>query len=172
MASPKPVTTVASQTDRAPDVRSDAASTAAPGGGEQATGGVPQVVAALPAPAPEPTANLAPAAPGELAITFPSNSSYFPPGAGAQLQALLHQLVDGQHYQVILRASVSGAQKVVGAETLDEAAKYNQWLAERRVDRVRIWLDQNAAGNALVVKPEYQANDESRQVVVRLVPDA
>jgi hypothetical protein len=168
---PKLAPAVASRSDTSPVARpgADPGSVAASG---PVAGAVPQVVAALPAPTAEPPAKPAAAGPEELVITFPSNSSYFPPDAGTQLQALLHQLAAGQHYRVVLRASVSGAQKVVGAETQEEAAKYNQWLAERRVDRIRSWLDQNAAGNALVVKPEYQANDESRQVVVRLIPDA
>jgi hypothetical protein len=59
---------------------------------------------------------------------------------------------------------------VVGAETAEDAAKYNKWLATRRLERVRDWLDQNAADRALVVKPDYHANDESRQVVVRIRP--
>jgi outer membrane protein OmpA-like peptidoglycan-associated protein len=168
--SPMPAPAVASGSDPSP-ARPGAEPAAVAAGGPVASA-VPQVVAALPAAAAEPPARPAAAGAEELVITFPSNSSYFPPDAGTQLQALLHQLAAGQHYRVVLRASVSGAQKVVGAETPEEAAKYNQWLAERRVDRIRSWLDQNAAGNALVVKPEYQANDESRQVVVRLIPDA
>ena len=51
-----------------------------------------------------------------------------------------------RRYEVVLEASVSGSQKVVGAETAEDAAKYNRWLAARRLDRVREWLDQNAAG--------------------------
>ena len=66
-------------------------------------------------------------------------------------------------------ASVSGSERVVGAETPEEAAQYNQWLAERRVERVRNWLDQNLNGNAVQINPEYRADDASRQVVVRLV---
>ena len=103
-------------------------------------------------------------------ITFPTNSSYFPPGTSAQLQALLQQLGGDQRYQVVLQASVSGSDKVVGAESAEEAAQYNKWLAERRVERVQDWLDQNLEGKALVIKPEYRANDELRQVVVRLAP--
>jgi flagellar motor protein MotB len=104
-----------------------------------------------------------------LVIVFPTNSSYFPPGTGSQLRSLLRTLQD-RHYEVVLESSVSGSQRVVGAETAEDAAKYNKWLATRRLERVRDWLDQNAAGRALVVKPDYHANDESRQVVVRIRP--
>ncbi len=47
-------------------------------------------------------------------IIFPTNSSYFPPGMGTQLHALLKQLADDRRYDVVLQASVSGSQKVVG----------------------------------------------------------
>jgi outer membrane protein OmpA-like peptidoglycan-associated protein len=105
-----------------------------------------------------------------LVIVFPTNSSYFPPGTGSQLRSLLRTLAQDRRYEVVLESSVSGSQKVVGAETAEEAAKYNKWLATRRLERVRDWLDQNAAGRGLVVKPEYHVNDESRQVVVRIRP--
>jgi flagellar motor protein MotB len=105
-----------------------------------------------------------------LVIVFPTNSSYFPPGTGSQLRSLLRTLGQDRRYEVVLESSVSGSQRVVGAETAEDAAKYNKWLATRRLERVRDWLDQNAAGRGLVVKPGYHANDESRQVVVRIRP--
>jgi flagellar motor protein MotB len=105
-----------------------------------------------------------------LVIVFPTNSSYFPPGTGSQLRSLLRTLTQDRRYEVVLESSVSGSPRVVGAETAEDAAKYNKWLATRRLERVRDWLDQNAADRALVVKPDYHANDESRQVVVRIRP--
>jgi outer membrane protein OmpA-like peptidoglycan-associated protein len=141
--------------------------------GEPAAHQVPEVVAALPSRPAEPAAKPAADDAGqqEVVITFPTNSSYFPPGTDDQLRALLQHVAD-QRYQVILEVSVSGAQKVVGAETPEDAAKYNRWLADRRVDRVRSWLDDNVKDSALVVKPEYRANDDSRQIVVRIAPTA
>ena len=135
------------------------------------------VIAALPgdaAPSPvEPAAAQRQAAvdatPGALVITFPTNSSYFPPETSTQLGALLRQVPPDQRLELVLQASVSGSEKVVGAESPEEAAQYNHWLAERRVERVRDWLDQNVKGRTVAIKPEYRANDESRQVVVRLV---
>ena len=177
--SPNPVA-VASRSDAAPAAtppdgapvpRQPAAEPAAVGG-KPAAPEPPQVVAALPERPAETPQTPAAGDAGEVVITFPSNSSYFPPGVGNQLRALLRQLGDERSYQVVVQASVSGSEKVVGAESPEEAAKYNRWLAERRIDRVRGWLDQNAAGNSLAVKPEYRANDESRQVVIRLVPSA
>ncbi len=173
--SPKPMAAAANRSEPQPAASPPAPKPAAVGDSEPAARKVPQVVAALPEPPAEPAAEpVAAGAAGaeELVIVFPTNSSYFPPEIGTQLQALLSHLAQGQHYQVILQASVSGSQKVVGTESPEEAAKYNQWLAERRVDRVRSWLDQNVADDVLVVKPEYRPNDESRQLVVRLVPAA
>jgi len=159
--SPNPAAAVASQSETKPAAE-----------GEPAAHQAPEVVAALPEhsaePAAEPTA--ATANPDQVAITFPTNSSYFPPGTGGQLHALLQHLADDQRYKVILQVSVSGSQKVVGAETPEDAAKYNRWLADRRLDRVRTWFEQNAKGDTPVIKPEYRANDDSRQILVRVVP--
>jgi outer membrane protein OmpA-like peptidoglycan-associated protein len=135
-----------------------------------------QVVATLPetaaSAATEPKAEPAMADDGDhpLVITFPTNSSYFPPGTESQLRSLFGALQNDRRYQVLLQTSVSGSQKVVGAETPEDAEKYNKWLADRRLDRVREWLDQNVKGTELVIEPEYLANDDSRQIVVRLRP--
>lgn len=105
-----------------------------------------------------------------LAIVFPNNSSYFPPGASQQLRGLLRDLPQSGAYEVVLQSSVSGSEKVVGAETADEAKRYNKWLAERRLERVRDWLDRNAGDHALTIRQDYRANDDSRQVVVEVHP--
>lgn len=105
-----------------------------------------------------------------VVITFATNSSYFPPGTTEQLRSLARALDKGQRYRVTLRASVSGSQKVVGASTPEEAARYNRWLAERRLDRVREWLEKHADGTELVIEPEYLADNDSRQVTVQIVP--
>jgi hypothetical protein len=137
-------------------------------------GAVPEVVAALPERADLGDA-VAPHAAGagrdeRLVIVFPTNSSYFPPGTGTQLRALLRSLADDRRYEVVLESSVSGSKQVVGAETADEAARYNKWLATRRLERVQDWLAQNAPASRLVIKPAYRADDDSREVVVRIRP--
>jgi hypothetical protein len=38
------------------------------------------------------------------------------------------------------------------------------------LEQVQRWLLENAGPDTLSIKPEYQANDESRQVVVRVAP--
>jgi flagellar motor protein MotB len=105
-----------------------------------------------------------------LVITFATNSSYFPIGTAKRLRQLLSEVEAGKRYQVSLQVAVSGTTKVAGAKSAKEAARYNQWLAERRVERVQQWLLENAAPDALSIQPEYRADDESRQVIVRLAP--
>jgi hypothetical protein len=104
-----------------------------------------------------------------LAITFANNSSYFPAGAARRLRELIAGMDPARKYEVAVRVAVSSSSKVVGARSPQEAATYNRWLAERRMERVQNWLLENAATDALSFKPEY-VTDESRQVVVRLAP--
>ncbi|MDX1540358.1 MAG: hypothetical protein R3349_03035, partial [Geminicoccaceae bacterium] len=68
-----------------------------------------------------------------LSIVFANNSSYFPPGTRKQLEALIGGLASGGRYRVEITASVSDASSVVGAANSEEAARYNQWLANRRL---------------------------------------
>ena len=65
---------------------------------------------------------------------------------------------------------MSGSDTVVGASTPEEARRYNRWLAERRLDRIREWLEQNVKDRQLEIEPAFQANDSSRRVVVRVAP--
>ena len=108
---------------------------------------------------------------GGLVITFATNSSYFPSGAAAQLRELLTGVNGEKKYQVTLQVAVSGTTQVVGAKSANEAARYNRWLADRRVERVQAWLVKNAGAQALSIKPEYVANDDfSRRLTVRFAP--
>jgi hypothetical protein len=106
---------------------------------------------------------------GSLVITFATNSSYFPAGTARRLRELVAGIAPDHKYEVALRVAISGSTKVVGARSPQEAASYNKWLAERRLERVQNWLLENAAASALSFKPEF-VTDESRQVVVRLAP--
>ena len=65
---------------------------------------------------------------------------------------------------------MSGSDTVVGATSPEEARRYNQWLAERRLSRVREWLDENASDRQLEIEPTFQTDDSSRRVVVRVAP--
>ena len=105
-----------------------------------------------------------------VVITFATNSSYFPPGTERRLASLLGSMAGGERYRVRLEVGVSGSDTVVGATTAEEARRYNQWLAERRLSRVREWLDENASDRQLEIEPTFQTDDSSRRVVVRVAP--
>jgi len=145
-----------------PASRSPAASAARPAPERQATPQGQAKAAAKPAMAAE----------DGLAITFATNSSYFPPGTGKQLRSLVRGMAAGERYRIVLQAGVSGSDKVAGASNPEEARRYNRWLAERRVERVQIWLNENAAGADLLIEPQYLPGNEERTVVVRVAPAA
>jgi outer membrane protein OmpA-like peptidoglycan-associated protein len=130
------------------------------------------VAATPPRPAQPPAGDgkVEPGPDGDLIITFATNSSYFPSGATARLRELLAGIDADSRYQVTLQVAVSGTSKVVGAKSAQEAARYNKWLAERRLERVQNWLLKNAPAEAVSIKPEYVADDDSRRVSVRVAP--
>ena len=105
-----------------------------------------------------------------VVITFATNSSYFPPGTARRLASLLGDMAADGRYRVRLEVGVSGSDTVVGATSPEEARRYNRWLAERRLSRVREWLDENASDRQLEIEPAFQADDNSRRVVVRVAP--
>jgi hypothetical protein len=69
-----------------------------------------------------------------------------------------------------LQVAVSGSRKVVGTKSAEEAARYNRWLAERRLERVQQWLLENAGPDRLTIAPSYRTDDESRELTLRLAP--
>jgi len=107
---------------------------------------------------------------GAVAIVFATNSSYFPPGTSQRLRALIAELAAGQRYRVRLQAAVSGSDSVVGASSIAEAARYNKWLAERRLERVTSWLQESVKDRELIIEPQFLAGDSSRRVIVEISP--
>lgn len=106
---------------------------------------------------------------GDVVITFATNSSYFPPGTGAQLKKIIDDLTPGGRYQVDIVTSVATGD-VVGATSPEEAARYNRWLVDRRLDRVREWFAANAPDHDMVIAPTFKPNDNSRQITVSVAP--
>jgi len=106
-----------------------------------------------------------------LVVQFANNSSYFPPGIREQLEALVDGLEPGRSYDVELRVTVSDSTEVVGAKTAEEAERYNQWLANRRLERVQNWLDNHARDAELAIETEFVRGDD-RQVRIRVAPAA
>jgi hypothetical protein len=107
---------------------------------------------------------------GGIVITFAINSSYFPPGASQRLNSLIGSMASGELYRVQLQVGLGGSDKVAGATNPEEAMRYDKWLAERRLNRVKEWLTENAPDRQLEIEPEFLVDDSSRRVVVRVVP--
>jgi outer membrane protein OmpA-like peptidoglycan-associated protein len=107
---------------------------------------------------------------GSVAITFAINSSYFPPGTSDALNSLVDRMANGARYRVQLQVGLGGSDKVAGATNPEEAMRYNKWLAERRMNRVKEWLTVNARDRQLEIESEFLADDSSRRVVVRAMP--
>lgn len=103
----------------------------------------------------------------ELAVLFDINSSFLAPAAISALRDLVAELPAGRSYRLALRAALSD-DRVKGAK-LKEAARYNRWLAERRLDRVTAWLHQNARAE-IAVEPSFIERDSSRRVTISARP--
>jgi hypothetical protein len=118
--------------------------------------------------APEPSAG--PTAEAQsLTVTFDVNSSYLPANLDGRLRRLTERLERGRRYEIELTASV-GADPVANAGDAGAAARYNRWLAERRLDRVAAFLRENAEADGLAIERGFAAGDPSRRVVVRVRP--
>lgn len=100
-----------------------------------------------------------------LVITFDVNSSFFPAGAVRELRRFLETLPADAPVGIELVGAV-GTGEVRGASA-EEAARYNAWMAERRLQRVAEWLDAHAGGRRLTVTERLVENDSSRKVRLR-----
>ena len=114
--------------------------------------------AAVPAPPP-------PAKPESLTITFDVNSSYLPDDLNGRLRALAQRLEPDRSYHVKLVGAVGGG---VAGKSVDEAQRYNRWMAERRIERVANYLQRTTKADKLKIAREFAANDPSRRVVVEV----
>jgi hypothetical protein len=107
---------------------------------------------------------------GSVVITFAINSSYFPPGTSETLNSLISRMASGAPNRIQLHAGLSDSDKVAGATTPEDAVRYNEWLAERRMKRVKKWLTENAQDRRLQIEPNFVDDDSARRVVVRAIP--
>jgi hypothetical protein len=114
----------------------------------------------------EPAAAERPSA-AAMEITFDVNSSFLPPGAEGELRRFLARLPDDARHDAEVVAAVSDDD--LKAADAREAARYNRWLAERRVERVAGWFERNA-GARLTVRRGFVEHDPSRRVSVHLRP--
>jgi len=100
-----------------------------------------------------------------LTITFAMNSSYFPAGAARELRAFLDSLPTEGPIEIEVAGAV-GTSAVRGASD-EEAQRYNAWMAERRIERVAEWLQQNAGNRRISLADKLTENDPSREVRLR-----
>ncbi|MCB2056178.1 MAG: hypothetical protein KDE35_18310 [Geminicoccaceae bacterium] len=100
-------------------------------------------------------------------VVFAVNSSYFPPGAGDDLEQFVAALPPGD-VSIVVTGAVGGAD-VQGASG-DEAVKYNRWMAERRVGRVTEWLEKRLSGRNAEITTDYRMDDPSRAVSLTATP--
>ncbi len=118
------------------------------------------LLAASPPPAPP-----APVAMREEAmeVTFQLNSSFLPAGATESLQRFLGHLPQDRPLRLELRATVSDD----GVKTDDAvaAARYNRWLAERRVARIKEFVERHGGGR-ITVTTGFVEHDPSRRVLI------
>jgi outer membrane protein OmpA-like peptidoglycan-associated protein len=129
--------------------------------------------AAAPPKADTAAAKSAPAAGPPLAtaeIRFDSGSSFFPRGAEKELQRLVAALPKERGYRFELAAGVDDA--LVREGDPAESARYNRWLAERRLVRVGGWLEQHAEVRDLAIGQALQETERSPRVLIRVLPSA
>lgn len=98
-------------------------------------------------------------------IQFESGSSFFPLGAEQELKRLVAALPAAPGYRFDVRAGVDDA--AVKPGDADLSARYNRWLAERRLERVGAWLEQHAEFRELELHPVVADGDRSPRVAIR-----
>jgi hypothetical protein len=110
------------------------------------------------------------AAPGPLATTeivFAMNSSFLVSGDYTELRRLVAALPERGALRVAIAATVSDEPVKNGGAL--EAARYNQWLAERRAERVAEWL-RRQVGERAAIEQELVPHDPSRRVTIDIRP--
>jgi hypothetical protein len=118
---------------------------------------------------PPPSGARPPAPVGAAEIVFDTNSSFLPRGAGKELERLVAALPKAKGYEVELTATV-GASADAKAKDPAQDARYDRWLAERRLTRVAEWLEKHAPVRELSLRRGLIENDPSRRIIVRVHP--
>ena len=100
-----------------------------------------------------------------MEITFDVNSSFLPPDSVDALRDLVRRLPKDGSASLNVSATFNDS----GVQTADrrEAYRYNRWLAERRVERVRAWLAVHGPAG-LAIEPGLLEHDASRRVVIAM----
>jgi hypothetical protein len=101
-------------------------------------------------------------------VVFEPRSSFFPPGTETALKRLLARLPKAPGYVFALEAAIGDG--VAGPKEEGEGARYQRWIAERRLARLTDWLEQNAEFREVAIERSFLAHDPSGRVTVRVHP--
>jgi len=101
-----------------------------------------------------------------LTLVFRINSSYLAHEDAKRLRSWLGGLPDSRYVVRIEAAVAEGG--VRNARTPEEARRYNRWIAERRVKRVRELVEKLLGARLVRVEEDYREGDSSRRVVIQL----
>ncbi len=104
--------------------------------------------------------------PSSLTLVFRVNSSYLTHEDANRLRSWLRGLSDARYVVRIEAAVAEGG--VRNARTPEEARRYNRWIAERRVKRVRELVEKLLGARLVRVEEDYREGDSSRRVVIQL----
>lgn len=99
-----------------------------------------------------------------LDIVYPKNSSYFSSQYGSKLEQLTKNTQQGAGYLLL-------EFKVNQAQSTKEAREYNKWLAQRRIDRVKTYLNDAAYPAPVITRLLTASTEENRSVSVVWCPD-
>ncbi|MGS0676389.1 hypothetical protein [Shewanella sp. 30m-9] len=92
-------------------------------------------------------------------IPYAKNSSYFAGHYASQLDKLSKNTQANSGYLLL-------EFKVNQTQTTEEARKYNKWLAQRRIERVKTYLDNAAYPAPVITRILTASTDENRNVSV------
>lgn len=102
-------------------------------------------------------------------IVFAMNSSFLLPGDYSELRRLASALPEEAVVRVAIAATVSDEPLRNG--DVEEAGRYNRWLAERRAERVAEWL-RRRIGDRATIEIDLLPHDPTRRVTVDIRPAA
>ncbi|GIU43438.1 hypothetical protein TUM4438_12360 [Shewanella sairae] len=97
-------------------------------------------------------------------IPYPKNSSYFAGQYAAQLDALTHGTQATEGYLLL-------EFKVNPIYSTEESHKYNKWLAERRIDRIKSYLSDSAYSAPVITRILTASHNVDRSVSIIWCPD-
>ncbi|GIU21681.1 hypothetical protein L2719_00665 [Shewanella schlegeliana] len=97
-------------------------------------------------------------------IVYPKNSSYFDSQYSSQLDQLTKNTQQNTGYLLL-------EFKVNQTQSTKEAREYNKWLAQRRIERVKVYLNDAAYPAPVISRLLTASTEKNRSVSVIWCPD-